>query len=143
MTGMTAEAKLPRATPFPRRPGPVPTGGMDRIIQRTCVQENGRWVAFAVLAAVCTVALLSVNRNAPQIVRINEGRIVVSTVRQGEFDDFTPMARKCRHCAQSFWMPSKVAVRRSRHAGAVHRLGYGIDPRPPRGGFERSGGITV
>jgi hypothetical protein len=91
MTGTAAEAELPRATPFSGRPGPVPAAGMDRVIRRTWVQKNGRWVAFAVLAVVCTFALLSVNRNAPQVLRINEGRIVASTVQQGQFDDFNPV----------------------------------------------------
>ncbi len=91
MTGTVAEAELPRTTPFPGRPGTAPAGGMDRDIQRTWVQKNGRWVGFGLLAAVCTFALLSVGRDAPQVLKINEGRIVVSTVTQGQFDDFIPV----------------------------------------------------
>ncbi len=91
MTGTAAETELPRTTPFPGRPGAVPSAGMDRVIQRTWFQKNRSWVAFALLAAMCSIALVSVSRDARRVLNINEGRIVVSTVKQGQFDDFIPV----------------------------------------------------
>ncbi len=91
MTGAAVGTELPRTTPFPNRPGAVPPGGMDRVIQRTWLQKNRSWVGFTVLAGACTIALLSVNRDATRVLNINEGRIVASTVKQGNFDDFIPV----------------------------------------------------
>jgi len=75
VTGTAAGKHLSHAIP------PL-TGGIDRVIKCAWMHPTGRWIAFAVLAAVYTVALLSVNRDATQGFRISEGRMVASTVKQ-------------------------------------------------------------
>ena len=64
---------------------------MDRAIQRTWLQKNGRWALISLAAITCTMALLCVSRDSPRVLNINEGRIVVSTVKQGQFDEFIPV----------------------------------------------------
>ena len=89
MTGTAVGNELPRA---------VPSGGMGRVIQRTWLQRNRDWVTLTLLAVTCTIALLSASNDAPQVPKINEGRIVVSTVKQGQIDDFIPLGARATLC---------------------------------------------
>lgn len=64
---------------------------MDRLIERGWLHRYRSHVAIGTLALLCSTALLWVTRDAPRVLRINEGRIVVSTVTHGNFDDFIPV----------------------------------------------------
>lgn len=58
---------------------------MDRAIQCS-------WLTFAAIALFCTVALLWVGRDAPRVLKINEGRTVVSAGEPG--DSVTPRGNR-------------------------------------------------
>lgn len=117
MTGATIEPGPPRPTPFPGRPGHAPSGGMDRVIRRNWLQKNGSWVAVGLVALVCTLALLWISRDSPRVLKINEGRIVVSTVRQGQFDDFIPVRAQVTPLRALELDPERLAQRRRSQGG--------------------------
>jgi HlyD family secretion protein len=64
---------------------------MDRIIERSWLRRHGAHAGMAFAALLCTLALLWTSRDAPRVLRIDEGRVVVSAVTHGRFDDFVPV----------------------------------------------------
>lgn len=65
--------------------------GMDKIKQRTTWQRYRKLVIGAVVSIIAVLGLIALLPEEGRILRVSHGHIVISSVSQGQFDDFIPV----------------------------------------------------
>jgi len=65
--------------------------GMDRTIERTAWQKYGKSVGWAVTALLALIVFWYFKPDGGRALKVQNDRIVVSTVSSGEFDDYIPV----------------------------------------------------
>jgi len=65
--------------------------GMDRVVEKTTWQKYRKPVTWGVVALLALVLFWYFKPDAGRVLRVQNDRIVVSTVSSGEFDDYIPV----------------------------------------------------
>jgi HlyD family secretion protein len=65
--------------------------GMDRVVEKTTWQKYRKPVTWGVIALLALVLFWYFKPDAGRVLRVQNDRIVVSTVSSGEFDDYIPV----------------------------------------------------
>ena len=65
--------------------------GMDRIIEKTWWQKHRRHLTWAAMAVLALAAFLFFKPDAGRALKVENDRIVISTVDFGQFDDYIPV----------------------------------------------------
>ena len=65
--------------------------GMDRVVEKTTWQKFRKPVTWGVVALLALVLFWYFKPDAGRVLRVQNDRIVVSTVSSGEFDDYIPV----------------------------------------------------
>jgi len=65
--------------------------GMDRVVEKTTWQKYRKPVTWGVIALLALILFWYFKPDAGRVLRVQNDRIVVSTVSTGEFDDYIPV----------------------------------------------------
>ena len=65
--------------------------GMDRVVEKTTWQKYRKPVTWGVIALLALILFWYFKPDAGRVLRVQNDRIVVSTVSSGEFDDYIPV----------------------------------------------------
>jgi HlyD family secretion protein len=68
--------------------------GMDRVVEKTTWQKYRKPVTWGVIALLALILFWYFKPDAGRVLRVQNDRIVVSTVSSGEFDDYIPVRGK-------------------------------------------------
>lgn len=90
---MSAETKStqPRVTSISSDRAALSQAGMDRRIERSWFEKNRKYGIFAIVVLVAAAGLYKFWPEGGRSLKVDRGRIVISQVTSGRFDDFIPV----------------------------------------------------
>jgi HlyD family secretion protein len=77
--------------PKESKPNTRRQSGMDKVIEQTPWQKNRKKIIWAAMAVIAVLVFLYIKPDAGRALKVQNDRIVISTVTTGQFDDYIPI----------------------------------------------------